>query len=194
MVNSSPWTADHPNPAIWGHQEAQTLTHRVGRGGVCLRPAAAHLSRRGHQTHTPATHEHQPGMPPRVHPTLTWIVAHQHGMHHLEHQIRMRMAGARQRGLLVRGRQTRMRRARTQARSARVWALDGVVQLLEGMCPPGGRRLGGRPGLLVILRVIGVPVRGSRVRIRVLGEMLTVGGVVLLQPQLPQTGIAEEVG
>jgi hypothetical protein len=173
-------------------EETPTLTRRVDQGGVLLQPVAARLSQAELQTHMPPNHEHQPGMLRHVHPILTRIAVHQHGMHRLGHQIRMRMVGVLQRGTLARGHPTHMRRVRMRARSALVRDLHGVVQLLEGM-RAGGRRLGGRRRQL---GVIGIVARGSLLRIRVLGEtppMRMVGGVVQVQLQL-QAGMPEEVG
>ena len=172
-------------------EEILTLTPRVDQGGVRLQLVAVHLSQAGHRTHIP-NHERQLGMLHHVHPIRTRTAAHQRGMRRLGHQIRMRMAGVRQRGTLARGHQTHMRPVRIRARSVRVRDLHGVVQLLEGM-RAGGRRQGG--GLLVMLRVIGIVVRGSRLQTRVLGEMLPmrmVGGV-RVQLQL-KVGIVEEIG
>lgn len=173
-------------------EETPTLTRRVAQGGVLLRPVGAHLLQAGLRTHMPPIHEHQPGMLRHVRPILTRIAAHQHGMHRLGHQIRMRMAGVLQRGTLARGHPTHMRRVRMRARSAQVQDLRGVVQLLEGMRAVG-RRLGGRRRRL---GVIGIVARGSLLQIRVLGETLPmqmVGGVVQVQLQL-QAGMPEEAG
>jgi len=188
MANFSLWTA---NQMLAHQEEILTLTPPVDQGGVRLQLVAVHLSQAGHRTHIP-NHEHQLGMLHHVHPILTRIAAHQRGMRRLGHQIHMRMVGVHQRGMLARGHQTHMRQVRMRARSVRVGHLHGVVQLLEGM-RAGGRPQGGR--LLVMLQVIGIVVRGSRLQIRVLGEMLPVrmvGGVRV--PLQLQVGILEEVG